>query len=447
MADSNHGKFKSFGSVAAKIAAQLVILVICLPLLLEPTLRFMPDLIPLEVLMEFQPDLRQSIAQRLGLQTNADMVRIDRDDGGVLLQVYKPHAAVKMDFNDPGMITTMNMDKQGFCNDDQIWDLPEIPVVVLGDSITWCTNVKAEDAWPKRLAAGINKPVLSLATPGVGVYEYVQILKQRGAAKSPKYALLSFFEGNDIRDAIVHANNSTQKLVGTAENECRNRNWLVCKTSKVLRSSPIVNSSYAMSTLVHGSRVLARNIRQRSQMTSAATHVAENQAGAPTTSASTLNFRYQVRAGSDEVALNARNGDVDELMLAQSLYADQIDLNIYKSALIDFVRFSKAKNIEPIVVYIPAGYTAYRASATFADPAVKPVMESYSDKQRQALAQFAAEIGYQFWDATPYLQKAAAASSKSSLLYYPSNVHLSPHGHQVLANFVREKFSQQSANF
>ena len=42
----------------------------------------------------------------------------------------------------------------------------------------------------------------NLGVPGVGPYEYLEILRRFGLALEPRIVLLNIYEGNDLRDAV-----------------------------------------------------------------------------------------------------------------------------------------------------------------------------------------------------------------------------------------------------
>ena len=59
---------------------------------MELGLRHFPWLVPTTLLKEFQPGVRQQVAEGQQLRTSAQMRAIPRDDGGAPLMVFKPYA-------------------------------------------------------------------------------------------------------------------------------------------------------------------------------------------------------------------------------------------------------------------------------------------------------------------------------------------------------------------
>ena len=127
-----------------------------------------------------------------------------------------------------------------------------------------------------------------------------------------------------------------------------------------------------------------------------------------------------------------RNGDTGELRLAQLVSNGALSPSIYEDSIKNFVTLAKEHHFEPLIVMMPAAYTVYARSIVFEDPSVAPIMRRYSDLQREWLAQNVERLGAKYFDATTYMQKAA----ETRLLYFPSNVHLTPDGHRALAEAV-----------
>jgi hypothetical protein len=175
--------------------------------LLEISLRLFPGLIPPFLLAEFHPAARQRVAESLGYPTDRTVRLLPRSDGGPphLTRVFRPRASVTLEVPDTGFVKTVTMDDEGFCNPAPVReegpDGARRPLVALGDSFTWCTGVRPQETWPARLEAILGEPAVNLGSPGIGLYEYLQIYEQFGAARHPRVVVLNLYEGNDLRDA------------------------------------------------------------------------------------------------------------------------------------------------------------------------------------------------------------------------------------------------------
>ena len=99
-------------------------------------------------------------------------------------------------------------DRNGFRN-------PEVPakadVVALGDSQTYGTGVKPEEAWPWRLEQMIGKTVYSMAFGGYGPVHSL-ILWDEVMVSDPKIVIEAFYAGNDLVDAFNIVYNNNQRV-------------------------------------------------------------------------------------------------------------------------------------------------------------------------------------------------------------------------------------------
>jgi hypothetical protein len=93
---------------------------------------------------------------------------------------------------------------------------------------------------------------------------------------------------------------------------------------------------------------------------------------------------------------------------------------------------------EPVVLYTPSAYTAYGDYVEFDDPGLGELMPWFSRAQREFLREKGEALGYRFVDLTPALRRAARVHRGQALLYFPTNVHLSPLGNEVVARAVAD---------
>jgi lysophospholipase L1-like esterase len=97
-------------------------------------------------------------------------------------------------------------DRKGFRN-------PEVPakvhIVALGDSQTYGTGVKREDAWPRQLESVIGRTVYSMAFGGYGPVHSL-ILWDEAVALSSKIVIEAFYAGNDLFNSFDLVYNQEQ---------------------------------------------------------------------------------------------------------------------------------------------------------------------------------------------------------------------------------------------
>jgi hypothetical protein len=68
------------------------------------------------VLAEFPRDLRTHLAHDRPVTTRDQMRAVARDDGGPDLLIYRPSAEVHEYAPDAGMVDTVRLDTEGFCD-------------------------------------------------------------------------------------------------------------------------------------------------------------------------------------------------------------------------------------------------------------------------------------------------------------------------------------------
>jgi len=171
--------------------------------LMELALRVAPRAIPAFALVRFHPVVRSAIGKRLDLPTLEETLILPRDDGGPRLRVFKPYAEFGLNFEERDATHQFTVDEIGFCNERGLYDGHEtFDVIAIGDSFTWCTAVEARQAWPALMRGNLGATTYNLGRSGMGLYEYLQILKAFGLEKRPKIVIMNVYEGNDLRDAI-----------------------------------------------------------------------------------------------------------------------------------------------------------------------------------------------------------------------------------------------------
>lgn len=385
-------------NVAVFAVALLVALIIG-----EIVLRISPSLMSPAVIDRFHPTIRAEVSARIGLTTKSDRVVVEsaeRADGGPALYLYKPDRDYSFPLDeadiDVGGDDVWATDSRGFCNPAGTDTRPHADIVSIGGSITFCTAVPAEETYIAAIERLTGATAYSLDLPGIGPYEYIEILRRSGLALTPRYVVLNVSEGNDLRDVDRYF-----AFVNGDAPEFRDKERL---------GGPFA-VSYVLAFLKGAIEKLIKDMG----------------------SAARPDFRYSVLVEGVEMPMNITNNDPDELEYARRVESGELSPALYEDALDSFVELARAENFVPIVSYIPSGYTAYADSVTFSDPSIAPALNAYSNLQREWLADNAARIGYIFIDTTPALR---AASQNGPLTYFPANAHLTAAGHQAAAEAV-----------
>jgi hypothetical protein len=400
-----HGKLRA-------IAMSLVTMAIALAIgfgLIEVTLRAFPSLIGINVLQYMEPTLRAEIAGRLGLPTLATSIMIPSDkrtDGGPPFFLPGP-GAKQFSFADPadvalGAAEYVESDENGLCNPPDKAARGKADVLVAGDSFTFCTALPAKDAAAHKLEEMSGLLTYNVGVGNTGPYEYLEMLK-RFAQFKPRAAVMNLYEGNDLRDILIYL-----RFVESGGQSEKDR-----------RVDPAW--SYAV------------------QFFKASWELVDRYVKANVTAAQDYDFHYSAPVGDHVMQMNISNKDQGEVQRALELKSGKISTDLFGPPIKAYVDWAKGNGIIPIVTYIPSMYTAFGEKVTFADPQVGQAVQAFSAAQRKWLADNAQTIGYNYVDMTPFFQELTA---KGVVTHYPSNVHLTVQGQELVATHTWDMLKQ-----
>jgi len=395
--------------------ASLLMLFISM-ILVEIALRVSPKIIPPHLLIHFHPVPRKEAAMGR-FQLKEDTVLLQRDDNGPPLRLVRPGKTLQwknMDGN--GRQHSVVTDEVGFCNKRGVYQSSSaFDIVTIGDSFTWCLAVDQDQTWTSNLANNTTLSAYNLGKTGVGLYEYIQILKNYGLKKYPRYVVLAVYGGNDLRDAykydLYKSNTDVESL--------RESNLLLSTVEYFAEKSyavSLVQSLFLVDFIVPPNKI----------------------------SRSDVDFRYKFLFQQSELSFNEENTDKDEVIFAKKLINNEIDLDLFNEALKEFVNLSEQHDFIPMVVYIPSAHIAYKKHVVFNDPEIKNIMFEFDSLQRKYFAEMANKVGYVYNDLSPALQDRVETLGMDNLLYYKRNLHLTVLGHKEVAKGIKDTFVKRS---
>jgi hypothetical protein len=365
----------------------------------ESSLRAFPHLIAVPVLDRFTPVLRQEVATRLGLPTVHTRPRIpssERTDGGPDIHVFEPNRTivVRVDPADLrfGATDSIAVDAGGFCNPSGAIERGAADIVLLGDSFTSCIGVKPTVVSAAVLEKETGLRAYHLGIPGIGPYEYIELLRRYGLRLRPRVVVMNIYEGNDLRD------------IGR---------FMDFRASGVQRDKSEAMGgpfawSYALAFIKASVEQLAKSLKK----------------------SMALDFRYSVVSGGNAVAMNVTNADQDEARNANRIISQELAPKLFEAPLAEFARMAREMDFKAVVSYIPSAYTAYESRVRFEDAGIGKSVQASSKAQRSWLRDNTRRLGITFVDLVPAFQ---AAADRGPLTHFPANVHLTAAGHQVVA--------------
>lgn len=365
----------------------------------EAFLRSFPSLISIDILVRFHEDLRTPIAAKLGFATYEDRQLVTsewRGDGGPPFYIYL-EGRNYVGRADPvdvatGGVVERQMDDAGFCNPAVGTGRATIDVVMIGDSMTYCTLVDPKDTFTAQIEEQTGLMTYNLGVGGIGPYEELVLLRKFGLSLKPRIVVLNIYEGNDVRDILRYLN---FVLHG------------VDRTSRK-RLGGAFAVSYALAYLKSGIEVAFKRFVKPEK----------------------INFRYSVEIEGVRTPMNVTNNDTDEVKHARQFESGETSLDLFAEPLEAFVILAAKQNFIPVVTLMPSVYTSYIESVRFEDEAVGRDVAAFSRAQRAWLAENAERIGYRFIDVFPTFVEQVKSRP---LAFFPANIHFTREGHAIVA--------------
>jgi PAS domain S-box-containing protein len=305
-------------------------------------------------------------------------------------------------------------DKNGFRNAQA---REQSDIIAIGDSYLEWGNTESdtfvrrlEDKLPGFTAANLGKS-------GYGPPQYLEVLKRYGVNYRPKYALMAFFEGNDIQD--------TKAYFG----------WRKGQTEK-LPAFP-----YRMAQLSFTQRYLLA-------LNSEATFV-------------TATFNYWVNFALNRMAqhrgyaydihpdlalINLGDGKTHKMRFVEHLdtrspkeMLASAEWRQLKTVMADVREACEKNGISLIVMYIPAAAHVYAQYSTTQSGEnwlrIRDQQIQAKTNTEEAMSQMAQDLDLELISVTPTLEEAA---SRGKMLYYSLDPHWNPEGTELAANYVAD---------
>jgi hypothetical protein len=287
-------------------------------------------------------------------------------------------------------------------------------IVVIGDSYMEYGHTD-DDTFVGRLVTKV--PALSavnLGKAGYGPPQYVEVLKRFGLKYKPKYALLSFFEGNDIDDTKKYSawkrgelKRSDDLLYQTPQDSFMTRYWLAAGATQAFIKNTI--SREVVNALIYmGVRGYTFNIHPDLALLNLGKDKSEK-----------VLFVERLSLESPEELLKKQEWQELKLMLAE------------------FKNICEKDHIVPLILYIPTGAHIYASYSS--DDSGKNWLQ-IRDQQinarkniEGAMQRLIEDLTIEMISLTPVFEDGA---KQGKLLYYNLDPHWNSEGREIAATLV-----------
>jgi hypothetical protein len=305
------------------------------------------------------------------------------------------------------------------------------PVVVSGDSFTVGLEVKTP--WTELLSQATGQPVLNLASVGYGPQAMAAAVRLYGLDKRPETIIITYFEGNDLRDALIY-DDVWQQNMSFDQYQASEAPW----------NRQLVTLTALRLTAVNFARLLGLG--------------SEPEQASPNTT--TAVYPAQATIDGQEMALAFLDGYVAMLTAQRDDIERSRNWEVVTAALLESQQMAQENEARFILLYIPskphvylplmpaetanaitttAGQVKLENGRIIADTtAVGLPYEQFMahiDNQALALGDFAQSHNIEFLNLTPAFQAEAA---QGQVLYLSLSTHWNPSGHQLAAQTVAD---------
>lgn len=291
-------------------------------------------------------------------------------------------------------------DEHGFRN---VTTDREADVVVLGDSFIEVGETDA-DMFSVRLEHLSGLRTTNLGFSWYGPFQYLEVLKRYGVEKKPKYALFSFFEGNDLQDIreyvrwtkggdYYHFNLSSKGVLGRYRLAVRETVQYLTERGKRSEETRAAKASQDGAT-VHQDLV---------DLELGDKHVKAR-------------FGYAINTA--EMSQFVRSDEWKDL----------------RQLLTEFRKVCAEHGIVPLLMFIPtkahiyADYSTEQSGKNWTNMRKQQI--AAKDNLRNAITAMANELQIRVLDLTPVFETSA---QKGEMLYYPFDTHWNQAGREAAA--------------
>lgn len=313
--------------------------------------------------------------------------------------LYKPVYGIEV----PEIAYEGTYDKHGFRNagGDRDGD-----VVVLGDSFIEIGESDT-DLFTKQLEHISGLKTANLGLAWYGPFQYLEVLKRYGVERKPKYAVLSFFEGNDLNDIREY-------MHWTSGGDYYHFNL----------SSRGVLGRYRLAV-----RETVQYFTSRGTLSEETRAAKESRDGA-TVHPDLVDLKLGDKHFKARFGYAINTADIPQIIRSD-------EWKELRQLLTEFRKVCAEHRIVPLLMFIPtkahiyAEYTTEQSGTNWKN--IRETQIAAKDNMRDAFSGLSDELQIQLIDLTPVFERSA---QEGKLLYYPFDTHWNPAAREAAAEAV-----------
>lgn len=405
--------------------------------IIEIFLRIYPQILDDRLILNFPPTkIKEKISKKKNLfVTKENSIYIESSNKKLYVFPKKPIIYPPSGIDGKYGATNIFFGKNGFCNRQPIINLNP-SIISFGDSFTFCSNVTPEQAFPQLIKIpGKNYQNINYGFGGLGPYDYFEIMKNK-INNNTKLIIVGIYEGNDLLNSL-----------GNVEfNKKSNKEKLNIKLDKLIRDKYFIDD-------INYNDELYKKIIKKTFFKSYISNLfyaifirchTKDSCIQRFSKKKKINFMYYRNFENNLQTFNTENADIGEVKLAEKIYKKEISekkiSEVWEPPLKGMKNLSNSYNAKIIFLYIPSAYSAFGEKINFYDEYVKKIVFNFSNTERKIFEKICVKNNLECIDSTDHLIEYNKKNIKPS--HFPSNVHLSPEGHNAVANFINLKIKK-----
>lgn len=278
-------------------------------------------------------------------------------------------------------------------------------VVVLGDSFIEVGETDA-DLFSVRLERISGLRTTNLGFSWYGPFQYLEVLKRFGVEKQPKFAVFSFFEGNDLQDIreyvrwtkggdYYHFNLSSKGILGRYRLAVRETVQYLTERRKPSQETRVVRESRDGDGVVRHPDLVDLKLGDRH-----------------------FKARFGYTVTTTDIPQIVRSDEWKDL----------------RQLLTEFRKMCEEHRIIPLLMFIPTKAHIYAEYSTELSgtnwTSIRKQQIAAKDNLRNMIVNVATELQIPMIDLTPVFE---ASARKGEMLYYPFDTHWNQAGRQAAA--------------